>query len=112
MTETGNLRQSQPTNDDKLWAGLAYAFSPLSPILILALEEKRQRPFIRTHALQSLLLGLFFYAIIFLSGPFLIGLCMMPFGWTILLLYAYKAYRGELFSLPVITNFLRSQDWA
>ena len=31
------------TSDDKLWALLAYIFSPLVPIIILLMEDKKSR---------------------------------------------------------------------
>jgi uncharacterized membrane protein len=27
------------------------------------------------------------------------------------LYYAYKAYQGEMFEIPVLTNFLKQQKW-
>ncbi|MEW6094359.1 MAG: hypothetical protein AB1531_10390, partial [Chloroflexota bacterium] len=46
------------TQDDKLWALLSYIFSPLSPLIVLLMEEKKSRPFIKFHAVQALILGL------------------------------------------------------
>ena len=46
------------TPDDKLWALLAYALSPLVPVIILLMEDKKNRPFIRAHNAQALAWGL------------------------------------------------------
>src|SRR5688572_13420930 len=54
------LMENQPmdvTSDDKLWALLAYIFSPLVPIIILLMEDKKNRPFIRAHNMQALVVG-------------------------------------------------------
>src|SRR3990172_6992824 len=47
------------TSDDKLWALLAYVLTPLVPIIILLMEDKKNRPFIRAHNAQALAWGLF-----------------------------------------------------
>src|SRR3972149_3824243 len=49
----------ESTSDDRLWAALAYVFSPLVPIILLLWEEKKQRPFIKAHNMQALFLGIF-----------------------------------------------------
>lgn len=40
---------SEVTSDDKLWALLAYIFSPLVPIILMLMEDKKNRPFIKAH---------------------------------------------------------------
>jgi len=41
------------TSDDKLWSALGYPI-PILPIIVLFLEDKKNRPFIKFHAVQSL----------------------------------------------------------
>lgn len=41
------------TSDDKLWALLSYILTPLVPIIVLLLEDKKNRPFIKVHAMQA-----------------------------------------------------------
>ena len=72
--------QSQITSDDKLWAALAYVFTPLVPIIVLLLEDKKGRPFIRAHNMQALLWGVIFYIVVAITSVFLIGLCLWPLG--------------------------------
>jgi len=38
------------TDDDKLWALLSWIFSPIVPIIVLLLEDKKQRKFIKYNA--------------------------------------------------------------
>ena len=52
------------TSDDKLWAALAYVFTPIVPIILLLLEDKKDRPFIRAHNMQALLWGIIFYILV------------------------------------------------
>ncbi len=100
------------TSDDKLWAALAYIFTPLVPIIILLIEEKKNRPFIRSHNIQALVWGVVFYIIVAITSAFLVGLCIWPLGLILQLYWAYKAYQGSSIEIPVISNFVRNQGWA
>jgi uncharacterized protein len=110
MTE--QFTDTEVTSDDKLWAALAYVFTPLVPIIILLLEDKKNRPFIRGHNFQALIWGVAFYIIVSITSAFLIGLCIWPLGFILQLYWAYKAYQGEMVEIPVISNFVRNQGWA
>ena len=46
------------TSDDKLWALLAYLFTPLIPIILLLLADKKDRPFLKAHYPQALAFGI------------------------------------------------------
>ena len=46
------------TSDDRLWAALAYVFSPLVPVILFVMEDKKNRPFIKSHNAQALVLGI------------------------------------------------------
>lgn len=100
------------TSDDKLWAALAYVFTPLVPIIILLIEDKKDQPFIKAHNMQALVWGIAFYIIVTVTSFFLIGLCIWPIGLIAQLYWAYKAYQGEIVEIPVITNLVRNQGWA
>lgn len=101
---------SDVTSDDKLWAALAYLFSPIVPIIIMLMEDKKDRPFIKAHNAQALVLGILMavvlpvIATLTLGCGFIIGLVM----WY----WAYKAYQGEYIQVPVVTNFVKNQGWA
>jgi uncharacterized protein len=55
MTE--QIPTTDITNDDKLWSLLAYVLTPIVPIIILLMEDKKNRPFIRAHNAQALSTG-------------------------------------------------------
>jgi uncharacterized membrane protein len=107
---------SQPgyevTSDDKLWAALAYVFTPIVPIILLLMEDKKNRPFLKAHNAQALAWGVVFYIIVTITSFFLIGLCLWGLGLILQLYWAYKAYQGELIKIPVITDFVHNQGWA
>ncbi|MEJ5312990.1 MULTISPECIES: DUF4870 domain-containing protein [Anaerolinea] len=99
------------TSDDKLWTLLAYIFTPIIPIVILLLEDKKNRPFIKRHNMQALILGVVEWVINFLLSFVVIG-CVTSVLTLILNIYlGIKANRGETFDIPVISNFVRQQGW-
>ncbi len=104
--------QPQVTSDDQLWAALAYVFTPLVPIVLLLVEGKKDRPFIRAHNMQALAWGVVFYVLVSILSVFVIGLCLWPLGFLLQLWWAYKAYQGEYVEIPVITSFVKNQGWA
>jgi uncharacterized protein len=100
------------TSDDKLWSALAYVFSPLIPIIIMVMEDKKNRPFIKAHNMQALVFGVVFYVIVSITSTFLIGCILWPIGLIAQIYWAYKAYQGEYVNIPGITGFVKGQGWA
>jgi uncharacterized membrane protein len=100
------------SSDDKLWAALTYVFTPLVPIILLLMEDKKNRPFIRAHNAQALAWGIVFYVVVTITSFFLVGLCVLPLGFILQLYWAYKAYQGQFVSIPLITDFCKKQGWA
>jgi uncharacterized membrane protein len=92
------------TSDDKLWAMLAYIFSPLVPIIIMVMEDKKNRPFLKAHNAQALILGI----ITVITSSFCIGILV----WFYAIYLGIQAYNGKIVEIPVITNFCKSQGWA
>ena len=100
------------TSDDKLWAALAYVFSPLVPIIILLMPDKKDRPFIKAHNVQALIYGIALNIIGVVTSGVLIGLCLWPLGIALQLYWAYQAYQGKLVTIPLLTDFVKNQGWA
>jgi uncharacterized membrane protein len=100
------------TSDDKLWTALAYIFTPLVPIILLLMEDKKDRPFIKAHSMQALIFGVVFYILVSVLSVVIVGLCLIPIGWGLQIYWAIKAYNGELVNIPVITDFVKNQGWA
>jgi uncharacterized membrane protein len=99
------------TSDDRLWAALGYPI-PIIPIVVLLMEEKKNRPFLRFHAIQSLALNVALYVLMFLLSVTVVLAVCAPLLWLVTLWPAYDAYKGNYTELPVITNFIKSQGWA
>jgi uncharacterized membrane protein len=104
------LEAEEITDDDKLWALLSWLFWPIA-IIVLLLEDKKQRPFIKYHAIQALALGVVGYVISGVLAVIGIG-CIL---WIAVLIYqiylAIKSYQGEWVTVPVITDFCKNQGW-
>jgi uncharacterized protein len=98
------------TNDDKLWALLAYVLTPIVPIIILLIEEKRNRPFLREHNVQALVWGV----LTIIVGTLLSFLLCIPYLllWAVAIYWGIQAYNGKRVNIPVITDFIKKQGWA
>jgi uncharacterized membrane protein len=96
---------SDITSDDKLWAALCYAI-PVIAIVVLFMDDKKNRPYIKFSAVQSLV------ATVVLSI-----LATVTFGcgsilFLVLYWWAYQAYQGQDVKIPMISDFIRNQGWA
>ncbi len=101
------------TSDDKLWGLLAYLLSPLIPVVILLMADKKDRPFLKTHNIQALVLGL----VNWIAAPALfpvlgIGCCVGLVLGIAQIYYGIQAYQGKLVNIPVLTDFIKNQGWA
>ncbi len=96
---------SEVTSDDKLWTALAYALPVVAPVIIMLMEDKKNRPFIKANNAQALILGIICWvAYTTVCGGVLV--------WFYMLYLAYQAYQGKTVEVPVITNFVKGQGWA
>ncbi len=102
------------TSDDKLWAFLAYVFTPLVPIIIMLMEDKKERPFLKAHNAQALVWGL----INVVGGTILSSVLFFCFGlpsiliWAVGVYWGWQAYQGQEVTIPFITDFVKGQGWA
>lgn len=114
-TESTPLEE-MPTSDDRLWALLAYIFSPLIPIIILLLEDKKNRPYLKQHIMQALAVGVAFTVILIVLSlipliqciSLLVALAML----ALVIYWGIQAYNGKQVTIPVITDFVKNQGWA
>ncbi len=111
------MTSDQPTPGQRLLAGLGYPFVLL--LLIVLLTDQKEIRFLRFHAVQALVVGIS-GAVVGTAVGILLLLPMMVFPplWplalgvpivlvgVILLAYlcGYRAYRGELFVVPVVAT--------
>ena len=107
------IPNTEITDDDKLWALLCYLplISIIISIIMLLLEEKKSRPFIKYHAVQSLMFGVVVYVVSAILIIAVIGCItgLAAFGYSIYL--GIKAYNGEYVEIPFVTDFGKKQGW-
>jgi uncharacterized membrane protein len=110
---TDQFENQEVTSDDKLWALLAYLFTPLVPVVILLLEDKKNRPYLKAHNIQALVFGIVYWIVGSLIAvvTFGIGSCLIPVLWILALYWGIQAYQGKYVTIPVITNFVKKQGW-
>jgi uncharacterized membrane protein len=124
------MTEEQITDNDKLLAAVSYIFWPLAVIILLS-ETNKERPFQRYHAIQALGFGVAATAVYAVFGCFYgiivaiasaiadflgsILSCLTAPIWLIPVAlafwFAYRAYQGEKFEIPVLTEFMRGQGW-
>lgn len=96
------------SSDDKLWTLLAYVLSPLVPIIILLMDDKKNRPFIKAHNAQALVVGIIEILLTFT----VVGSCVTIILWLIMVYWGFQAYNGKQVVIPVISDFVKNQGWA
>jgi len=95
--------QGEITQDDRLWSLLSYIFSPLVGIIVLLLEEKKNRPFIRYNAVVSIVLGV---VAILLSWA-----CIGILVWIYAIVLGIQSYQGKVVEVPIVSDWVRNQGW-
>ena len=100
------------TSDDKLWALLAYILSPLLPIIILLMEDKKNRPYLKAHNAQALVVGVLELILTVVIGWTVIGGCVPGLIWLVMIYWGIQAYQGKYVTIPVVTDFVKKQGWA
>ena len=99
------------TDDDKLWSLLSWIFAPIVPIIVLLLEDKKVRPFIKYNAIQALVVSVAGYVISSLLSFIVIG-CFVGVAVLIYIIYlAIQSYQGKWVTIPVVTDFCKGQGW-
>ncbi len=98
------------SNDDKLWAALGYPLAIVALIAIL-MEDKKDRPFIKYHAIQSLALNAVIVIASILLGITVIGAICAPVLWLVTFWPAFDSYGGKYTEIPFVTDFIKKQGW-
>jgi uncharacterized membrane protein len=90
--------------------------APVVPIIILLLEDKKNRPYLKLHTMQALVAGVAIVVISVILGIIPLVQCITPLValvlWILMIYWGYQAYTGKNVTIPVVTNFVKSQGWA
>jgi uncharacterized membrane protein len=97
-------------DQDKLMAALSYPIGIVA-IVILLVQDMKNRPFQKYHAVQALAVNIILIVLSIVLGWTVVLACLPLLLWLVTLYWAYKAYQGEYFEIPGLTSFLRGQGW-
>jgi uncharacterized membrane protein len=100
------------TSDDRLWVLLAYVLTPLVPIIVLLMEDKKNRPFIRAHNAQALVVGVVNFILGIVLSWTLVLACVPLLIWIVCIYWGIQGYNGKMVEIPIVTNFVKNQGWA
>lgn len=100
----------ESTSDDRLLAALAYVFSPIVPIILMVWEEKKERPFIKAHNMQALVMGIIEIVLWFVVGWTVFLSCVPLLVWIYMLYLAYQAYQGKMVNIPVVSGMMKGRS--
>jgi uncharacterized membrane protein len=96
------------TGDDKLWVLLAYLLAPITPLIIWLMADKRERPFVKAHNPQAMVLGCIQVGLALLGSvtgclslipAVLLGLAQIYWG--------IQGFNGRYVTIPVISDLVR-----
>ena len=96
---------TEVTSDDKLWALLSWII-PIVAVLVLLMDDKKNRPFLKYHAVHSLA------ATVVLSIISVVTAGCGGILFLVMIWWGIKAYQGEYVTIPMITDFVKKQGWA
>jgi uncharacterized membrane protein len=94
------------TQDDKLWSLLSWLIWPIA-IIVLLMDDKKSRPFIRYNAVNSLALSVIAWG----SSIIAIGVCLGPLAFIYSIFLGIQSYQGKWVTVPVLTDFVKKQHW-
>lgn len=98
-------QQTDLTQDDKLWSLLSWIFWPVA-IVMLLMEDKKARPFIKYNAVLALAVSVVMYIV----GTITVG-CLFVVGMIYVIYLGIQAYQGKWVVVPFLTDFIKKQHW-
>jgi uncharacterized membrane protein len=93
------------TQDDKLWSLLSWLFWPVA-VIVLLMDEKKARPFIKYNAVLSLSFAVPMYVL----GTITVG-CLLLLGGIYAIVLGVQAFQGQWVKVPFLSDFCKKQGW-
>jgi uncharacterized membrane protein len=112
MTENQIPNATDITDDDKLWSLLSW-ITGIVAIIVLFMEDKKGRPFIKYNAVMALVVLIVISVLVSIISAVTCGIGAITAVAYIYPIYlGIKAYQGEWVNVPVVTDFVKNQGWA
>jgi uncharacterized membrane protein len=109
---TDQIPESDLTSDDKLWALLSWLLAPIVPIIMLLMEDKKSRPFIKYNAILGLIWSVVYWILGTVLSFIFIGFCIWGVGAIAAIYWGIKSYQGSWVKIPLLSDFVKNQGWA
>jgi len=114
-TTDSNQHAAQTTStglDENIAGLLTYVFSPISALILLLIEKESK--FVKFHAIQAIIFSIAYFVLSIILGfipllGLLITILSFPVYLVLVVILAYKAYKHEMFKLPVIGDIAEKQ---
>ncbi|MHB1293942.1 MAG: DUF4870 domain-containing protein [Anaerolineae bacterium] len=114
-----NPVSSEPSSNARLMAALCYPLFPIVSIILLLMEDHKNNPFERYHAIQALGAGVVIWVVVFILSMVLsitvilacLGILLPIAALVAMLWWGYQAYQGKMFEVPVVTKLMKKQNW-
>jgi uncharacterized membrane protein len=108
-----NMGMNTPeiTDDDKLWALLGWII-PIIALIVLFLEDKKNRPFIKYNAVLSLAVAIVVWVPSGILSAVVVGCVLGVIGFIYEIYLGIQSYQGKWVNVPVLTDFIVKQGWA
>jgi uncharacterized membrane protein len=98
-------------SNNNILAAVSYPI-PIVGIVILLSDSMKSDPYMKTHAVQSIALGVVLAIASIIIGLIPIVGCLTPILWLVVTIYyAIQAYNAKNFTIPFITDFCKKQGW-
>ena len=114
MSEEQNPEMGAVTDDDKLWALLSLAL-PIVALVALLMEDKKNRPFIKHAAVNSLVVAVGAAIVSTVLGLIPVVNCVAFLAsvgvWVYMIYLGFQAYGGAWVEIPWVTDFAKGQGW-
>ncbi len=106
--------QAGTSNENRILAALGYPIWIVAVVVLLT--DMKNNRFMRLHAVQALGFNIAYWIIFYFGLEFVLGVLglwslyvlvrLLQLAWLVLALwYAYQAYQGQTFAIPVISQF-------
>jgi uncharacterized protein len=96
---------SDLTSDDRLWALLGWLFWPVAVVMLL-MDDKKARPFIKYNAVLSLAFAVPLYVL----GTITVG-CLFVLGAIYAIVLGIQSYQGKWVTVSFLSDFIKKQGW-
>jgi len=96
---------SDLTSDDKLWSLLGWLIWPIA-VIVLFMEDKKNRPFIKYNAVLSLA----FWVVVLITGTITVG-CLAVVGAIYAIVLGIQSFQGKWVTVPFLSDFIKKQGW-